>query len=298
MRLDVVQVPAWLGYSWLAHGFSTRAGGVSSAYAGRRDEGGHDQAGERGELAELAALPELAEPGEPGDLNLGFTADDAGAAVEENRRRFTYSVGGAGGTLVNLRQVHSATVRTVQRSSVKRFMQNGRALLEGDGLVTADAGLRLAVLAADCVPVLVADTRRRLAGAFHAGWRGTAAGIAGAGVAALRQLGGAPEDMVAAIGPSIGPCCYAVGGEVRERFAAAFAEAGTLFQHRAQGMFLDLWEANRRQLLAAGLPPANITVIAECTACTRLHGRRKYFSHRAEAGRTGRAMGMIGIVAE
>jgi YfiH family protein len=256
MSEGLVQVEAWLAYPWLVHGFSTRLGGVSGVYG-------------------------------DGELNLGFTAEDDAAAVAENRRRFVAAVGGDAEALVNLRQIHSGLVHTVGAADRARMMVGGRAQMEGDGLVTAEAGVLVAVLAADCVPVLLADTRLRVVAALHAGWRGTAAGIVGAGVAALGSLGSRPEDLIAAVGPSIGGCCYAVGEEFRERFAA------DLLVEREGELFLDLWEANRRQLVAAGVP--SVTVLGECTACTRVDGRRKYFSHRAEKGVTGRAMGMVGV---
>ena len=106
------------------------------------------------------------------------------------------------------------------------------------------------------------------------------------------EYGSMPEDLVAAVGPSIGPCCYQVGEEFRAHFAP-----GLLARHD-DGLWLDLWEANRQQLVAAGLAPGAVTVLGECTACTRADGGRKYFSHRAERGFTGRAMGVIGVVSE
>jgi YfiH family protein len=164
--------------------------------------------------------------------------------------------------------------------------------------MSAASGILLGIQVADCVPVLVADTRQRVVAAFHAGWRGTVSGIVRDGVAKMRsQFGSKPEDLIGAVGPSIGGCCYTVGEEVREKFHEAYPYAPELFDARDTGLHLDLAEANRRQLLAAGLASGTMTVVGECTACTRLpDGRRKYFSHRAENGFTGRAMGMIGIV--
>jgi copper oxidase (laccase) domain-containing protein len=111
------------------------------------------------------------------------------------------------------------------------------------------------------------------------------------------QYGSRPEDLVAAVGPSIGACCYAVGEEVRSEFRAQFNYADALFRTPDGGqMHLDLWEANRRQLHDAGVPAQSITVIGECTACTVSDEERKYFSHRAEHGFTGRMMSVIGVV--
>jgi YfiH family protein len=189
--------------------------------------------------------------------------------------------------------------------------------------MTREQGLMLGVQTADCVPVLIADTKTRAVAAFHAGWRGTLARIVEQGVGRMRmEFGSRPKDLVAAIGPSIGLCCFAVGEEVRSEFESQFGYAEELFSEvfdsdpvrekypmlfltaRAPGhsnlgpqIHLDLWEANRRQLLDAGLKAKAIRVVGECSACSRLkNGRRKYFSHRAEHGFTGRMLSVIGVV--
>ena len=199
----------------------------------------------------------------------------------------------------------------------------GRAVLRGDGMMTDLPGVMLGVQVADCVPVLVADVRRRAVAAFHAGWRGTLARIVERGIGRMRlRYGSRPEDLVAVVGPSIGACCYSVGEEVRFEFESQFAYAPKLFSEvydsdpvrdkypllfltaRAPGhsnigpqIHLNLWEANRRQLLDAGLKAKRITVIGECTACARVGTRLKYFSHRGESGFAGRMMGVIGVAA-
>lgn len=204
--------------------------------------------------------------------------------------------------VVTLKQVHSAVIQTIREEDgvFERRLETeeGKAVLEGDGAVTNLPGVMLGVQTADCVPVLVADVSKRVVGAFHAGWRGTVARIVERGIEAMRQeYGSRPEDLVAAVGPSIGACCYAVGEEVRSGFEAQFAYAGELFKTVDDGqMHLDLWEANRRQLLDAGVAPEAITVIGECTACAVSAGERKYFSHRAEHGFTGRMMSVIGVI--
>lgn len=244
---SLVTVADWDGFPWLLHGFSTRVGGVSTVYAG-------DGAAE---------------------LNLGYTREDDPKNVETNRGLAMERVAGAAEGLATVQQVHGIEVLAVDR---------GGAGGEADGLVTATPGLMLGVVVADCVPILIADVRRRLVGAFHAGWRGTAAGMAGAGVARMLAEGAHAEDLVAAVGPSIGPCCYHVGAEVRDRFPAGVY----------RGQCLDLWESNRRQLLEAGVQ--RISVVEDCTACSRLgDDQRRYFSHRAEGGATGRMMGLIGV---
>jgi YfiH family protein len=213
-------------------------------------------------------------------------------------------------------------VRLVERGAGSLSTAEGKAVLRGDGLMTRERRLLLGVQTADCVPVLVADTRTRAVAAFHAGWRGTLARIVERGVGTMqREFGSRPKDLVAAIGPAIGACCFAVGEEVRFEFGSQFGYAPELFSEvydsdpvrqkypmlfltaRAPGhsnlgpqIHLDLWEANRRQLLDAGVKAKAISVVGECTACARLkNGRRRYFSHRAEHGFTGRMLSVIGV---
>ncbi len=247
---DLLQLQSWQQIPGLLHGFTGRAGGLSQAYG--KDE-----------------------------CNLGFTPDDDPAAVRANRAALLAELGGT--ELAMVRQIHSATV-------LRAGPGFGQGLAEADGIITNEPGLLLAVQAADCVPVLVADPIRRTAGAFHAGWRGTAAGIIRTGIAAMQaDFASRPEDLLVAIGPSIGPCCYAVGGDLQPHFAP------DLFTDRNGNTFLDLWEANRRQALEMGVPPTQITLAAQCTACTlRPDQSRRYFSHRADAARTGRGAGIIG----
>ncbi len=243
------------------------------------------------------------------ELNLGFTKDDSKAAVNRNRAAFQYALGAGGWPLITLRQVHSDIIRIVDSP--------WQSPLVGDGLVTATPGLLLAIQTADCLPIILVDPKRRAVGVFHAGWRGTVKRILEKGVGAMRlRFGSRARDMKAAIGPGIQGCCYEVGEEVRDKFESQFGYAEKLFRvveesdpvrekypllfltARAPGhsnlpkrIFLDLVEANRRQLLAAGVLAKNIEASPLCTSCrTDL-----LFSYRAEKGRTGRMMGVVGI---
>jgi YfiH family protein len=189
--------------------------------------------------------------------------------------------------------------------------------LVGDGLITATPGFLLAIQTADCIPVLLVDARQHAVGVFHAGWRGTVKRIVEKGVGEMqRHFGTRPRDIVAAIGPGVHDCCYQVGEEVRDHFYSQFEYADKLFHEtkesdeiherypllfltaRAPGhselpkkIWLDLVEANRRQLLDGGVPAKNITASDLCTSCrTDL-----LFSFRAEKGKTGRLMGVAGI---
>jgi polyphenol oxidase len=272
--LPIVRIPEWKKYEWLRHGFSTRANGISRVYGGAT-------------------------------LNLGWTKEDDPAAVAENRRRFVHAIDGghAPSALVTLRQVHSATVSVVKEEDGalegKLQTAEGKAVLEGDGLITNLPGLLLGIGTADCVPVLVVDVEERVVAAFHAGWRGTAAQIVEHGIARMREeYGSKVENLVAAIGPCIGPCCYTVGEEVRQSFEERFPYAEDLFNRQsAGGMFLNLWEANRRQLLQAGVKDSRISVAGECTTCMLDEGGQlRYFSHRGEHGVAGRMLNVVGIV--
>lgn len=293
----VLRVPAWKQYPWLAHGFSTRVGGVSTVYR----------------------------PGEQrcGELNLGFTASDSRENVLKNRELFLRAVfdgrraKSARAQLMMLQQVHSGLVHRFGHSADGSRMHAEAKPLRGDASITNQAGVMLAIQTADCIPVLVVDVRQRIVAAFHAGWRGTLARIVERGVGRMRvEFGSRPGDLTAAIGPGIGRCCYSVGEEVRMEFSSQFAYADALFEEvfdldpikqkypmlfltaRAPGhsnlgpsIHLDLVEANRRQLLDAGLESKAIHVLGLCTACDT----KRFFSHRAEQGFTGRMLSAIGI---
>jgi YfiH family protein len=299
-KLTIVRARQLAALPWLLHGFSTRVGGSSRAYG-------------------------------KGNLNLGFTKDDAKAAVERNRVAFLRELGavtkarsrsGKAGSrkahvtpwpLVTLRQIHSDIIHCVDSVSDPARDEP----LAGDGMITATPGLLLAIQTADCLPVILVDTKRRAVGVFHAGWRGTVQRIVEKGVGEMhRCFGSRPRDLKAAIGPGIQGCCYEVGEEVRTKFESQFEYGASLFREvkdsdpvrekypllfltaRAPGhselpkrIFLDLVEANRRQLLAAGVLKKNIEASEFCTNCRP----DLLFSYRAEKGKTGRMMGVVGI---
>jgi hypothetical protein len=305
--VEWIPAPAWQSLPWLWHGFSTRRGGLSTVYA-----------------------PE----GAPPELNLGFTQDDDRATVLRNRRLFVQAVTGSADTpLVTVGQIHStilviacneqssAGLRTGCRGdlpiSTSQAAGSGSAPCKGDALLTDRPGILLGIQTADCTPVLVADRKRKVLAAFHAGWRGTVKRIVENGIGRMRlEFGSRPEDLIAAIGPAIGPCCYQVGEELLSEFESQFAYGRELFHEvydsdpvrtrypmlfltqRAPGhspigpsLHLDVAEANRRQLLDAGLKPESIQMIGGCTSCHR----DLFFSHRASRGRAGRMLSVIGI---
>jgi len=211
--------------------------------------------------------------------------------------------------LVTIRQIHSDLIHCVEGVPERPLV--------GDGLITAVPQLLLAILTADCIPVILVDTKKHVVGAFHAGWRGTVKRIVEKGVGEMRRcFGSKPRDIKASIGPGVHNCCYTVGEEVRVQFESQFAYADKLFHEikesdpirekypllfltaRAPGhselprnIFLDLVEANRRQLMDAGVSPKNIDSSPLCTSCRK----DLLFSHRGENGVTGRMMGAVGI---
>ena len=214
----------------------------------------------------------------PLDMNLSFNVGDDPACVEENRRRLLRHIDAGTEDLALPGQMHSATVR---RADVPG--QYDRC----DGLMTDVAGLVLGVSVADCVPVFLVDRRLRVIGAIHAGWRGTAANIAGAAVSALAlEYGCNPRDLVAFIGPSAGACCYVVGEEVAARFPP------DLISRKEGDPHVDLKAANLRQLLAAGLMAGQVEVSPRCT----ISEESIFHSYRRDGERSGRMMGVIRLL--
>jgi len=257
-----LSIPGWQDIDWLWSGFSTRKGGESRAYCA-------DDA--------------------PAELNLGFTSADNPETVSRNRRRLAEAITGDEATpLLTAHQIHSALVAVVGSLDMARTTPH-----DADGLITDEPGILLGIQTADCIPVLVADRKRRVVAAFHAGWRGTVQRIAESGVGRMQaEFGSQPEDLVAAIGPGIGACCYTVGEEVLSGFESQFAYAHELFDEKhAAHLYLDLVEANRRQLLDAHVQADAIQIVGGCTSCQP----ELFFSHRAAQGHAGRMLAVIGI---
>lgn len=201
---------------------------------------------------------------------------------DESRRRVAAALAPVGPLLL-LKQVHGAVVHRAPWDGARP---------EGDAALCARPGVVVGIETADCLPVLVVDPARRLAAAAHAGWRGTVAGVAAAAVRALVAEGSRVDDLVAALGPSIGVCCYEVGDELRPQFAAAFpGESDEFFRPGPLGRaHLDVRAANVRQLERAGLSRARIQQIAECTYCRP----DLYHSYRREGPGGGRMINFIG----
>ena len=271
----ILQVPALSKLAWLIHGFSTKPGGVSG------------QGGER-------------------VLNLGFTEWDTKDNVLENRRRFQSALGASDLQLVSLKQIHSDVIHLFDVAPSQSC--------QGDASVTNRPGLLLGVQTADCVPILLVDPKKRAVASIHAGWRGTLQRIVVKAIGQLQMhFKSKPGDLFAAIGPSIGGCCYEVGTEVATQFLSQFAEAPEWFDEFRTGdepnpiqwlnmmppghqpppknVLLDLRKANRAQLLGAGVRASNIFVSGLCTACRR----DLLFSYRKEGAQSGRLLSVIGL---
>src|SRR5208282_1518595 len=226
--------------------------------------------------------------------------------IAENRRLLQSALDAENFTLAPLKQIHSDVIHL--------FSAAPAHACKGDASVTNRPGLLLAVQTADCVPILLVDPKKRAVAAIHAGWRGTLARITQKAVGRMQlEFGSKPAHLLAAIGPSIGPCCYEVAADFVTKFTAQFADATDYFdeprsgeepnplqwlnmsppghQPPPKGVHLDLRKANRSQLFAAGLRAQNIFVSDLCTACrTDL-----FFSYRREGSLSGRLLSVIGI---
>lgn len=215
-------------------------------------------------------------------LNLGGAVGDDPARVAENWRLLEAATGLR---FARVRQVHGARVLAVTAPCDPAD--------EADAVLSTTEGVAACVSVADCVPLLLADPGTGAVAAVHAGWRGTLAGIAGEGVRALeREVGAPPSRLLAVIGPSIGPCCYEVSEDVAAQFRDALGGAVARAPVPAAGgarPHLDLWAANREVLARAGVAAERVQVLGRCTSCER----DRFFSHRRDAGRTGRQMAFI-----
>jgi polyphenol oxidase len=215
-------------------------------------------------------------------LNLSLTIGDEEARVLENRRRVAAALGAAPGDFVFCEQVHGGVAAVVGRADRGRGSRGHDSTVPGaDALVTADPGTVVAVLAADCVPIVLYDPVRHVAGCAHAGWRGTVARAAASAVAAMESLGTRAADVVAGVGPAIAPARYEVGPDVAQAAGQAFGDrAAEVLTPTGGGRWLfDLWTANRIVLREAGVPDTQIHVT---DIPTGPDGGGRFFSHRAD----------------
>lgn len=256
--LEVLTFPILEEIGMVKHLFTTRTGGVS-----------------RGEYA---------------SMNLSFTRGDDPSHVAENYRRIGRVLGCSPEDMVASHQTHTTNIRKVTEADRGKGITRPRDYEDIDGLITNVPGIMLVTYFADCVPLFFVDAVHRAVGLAHSGWRGTAAGM---GIHMVKEMekayGTRPEDIRAAIGPSICSGCYEVSEDVAEQFKRF---QGVLIPGRAQGKYqLDLWEANRRNLLQAGVKSGNIVVTDICTCCNAEY----LFSHRATGGRRGNLGAFLGL---
>lgn len=241
----------------LRHGFSTRHGGVSEGY--------------------LATM--------------NFTYNrESDENVEENFRRFSEANGLPYESLVLTQQTHTTNIAVIDASYKNRGRFRG--LREIDGLVTAEPGLGLACFTADCVPILLADPQKRVIASVHAGWRGSVAGIAAEAVKKMVALGACAGNIIAAIGPSIGPCHFEVGPEVQCAFTDKFGKNLPIVPSSREGhTMVDLWMANRLILRECGVEDGNIHTAGICTYCRN----EDFYSHRFTDGKRGLLTAIIAM---
>jgi purine-nucleoside/S-methyl-5'-thioadenosine phosphorylase / adenosine deaminase len=287
--LRILQAPALAKLPWLLHAFSTKPGGIS------------DLNGEK-----VLNLSFTDWDSREKVLNLSFTDWDSRENVLENRSRFQSALGAADLQLIALKQIHSDVIHL--------FPAAPSEPCKGDASIANRPGLLLAVQTADCVPILLVDPKKRVIAAIHAGWRGTLARIAIKAIGQMQMhFATDPADLLAAIGPSIGPCCYEVGTEVATQFLSQFPDAPDWFdefrtgdepnpiqwlnmmppghQPPPQNVRLNLKKANRAQLVSAGLRPQNISVSDLCTACRP----DLLFSYRKQGPQSGRLLAVIAL---
>lgn len=220
-------------------------------------------------------------------MNLSFQRGDRKEAVDENFRRIAEVFGSTPGQIVCSKQTHTTNVRCVTKEDCGKGVVRPQDYDDVDGLITNEPGILLCTFYADCVPLYFVDTRNKAIGLGHSGWRGTVNRMGEAMLKAMQETYGTnPEDVFAAIGPSICQDCYEVGGEVALAFQQSFPEEWNylLKDGREEGKYqLNLWEANRRILLKAGIQEHHIAVTDLCTCCNS----RYLFSHRASQGKRG-----------
>jgi polyphenol oxidase len=197
-------------------------------------------------------------------LNLSLSVGDDPAAVRENRRRLAAGLGVDPGAFVFARQVHGARVRVVgEADRGSGALRLDDAIADADALVSTSPGVVLAILTADCVPIVLHDPAVRVLACVHAGWRGTAAGVTAAAVAAMQSLGSRPSDILVGLGPAIAPARYLVGPDVHQAVTRAFGPPSSAFLRpdAVPGRWLlDLWAANRHALRQSGIPDPQIHI--------------------------------------
>lgn len=230
-------------------------------------------------------------------MNLSYTRGDVKEAVDENYRRIAAALCCEVSDIVCSDQTHTTNIRMAGEEDRGKGILFPKDYTDIDGLITNVEGIVLATFYADCVPLFFVDTKRRAIGLSHSGWRGTVGRMGARTIEAMnRAYGTKPEDITAAIGPSICRDCYEVSEDVAEAFAREFSKEGqdkAILDEKGDGKYqLDLWEANRIVLTEAGVRPENIQVTDICTCCNPQY----LFSHRASQGKRGNLGAFLGLL--
>ena len=231
-------------------------------------------------------------------MNLSFSRGDEAENVMENYHRIARTLGVSIENIVCSAQTHTTNVRVVTREDAGKGVTREKDYTDVDGLITNVPGLCLATFYADCVPLLFVDPVRKVVATSHSGWRGTVGKIGKVTIEKMEaEFGCRPEDIYAAIGPSICQDCYEVSEDVIEQFQEHFAKEhwDKLFYKKENGKYqLNLWAANEQILLDSGIAPDHLAVTNLCTCCNP----ENLFSHRASQGKRGNLAAFIALKEE
>lgn len=228
-------------------------------------------------------------------MNMSFSRGDFPEAVLENYKRICGILGTDYKKCVLSHQTHTTNLRIVTADDAGKGIVKDRDFSDIDGLITDVKGLTLVTQFADCVGLLFYDPERRVIAASHAGWRGTVGKIGEKTVKKMQEhFGCDPKNIRVGIAPSIGPCCFEVDRPVYDEFMKidGIDISDTMTDDRNGKYHIDLWEVNRRTLIASGIDPSNISVTDLCTKC--LHD--DFFSHRYTQGERGNLAALIALV--
>ena len=228
-------------------------------------------------------------------MNLSYTRGDRKEAVDGNFRRVAKALGCAIEDFVCADQTHTTNIRKVTAADRGKGVTKPKDYQDTDGLITNEAGVVLVTFYADCVPLFLVDRKNRAIGLSHSGWKGTVGRMGACTLAAMEKAYGTkPEDVTAAIGPSICQDCYEVSGDVAAQFAKEFSGKiadEILISKGGDKYLLDLWKANFYVFTEAGVPAEQISVTDICTCCNPDY----LFSHRASQGKRGNRGAFLGL---
>lgn len=221
-------------------------------------------------------------------LNLGFRVGDHAESVQKNYQYIAQDLNLNYNNMVLSRQTHTDNIRIVTKDDAGKGLIKDSDIFDTDGLVTDLPDIPLVIFSADCTPILLLDIKKKVVGAVHAGWRGTVKQIAAKAIKTMiRSFGSNAADILAAIGPSIGPCCFETEWDTAKHFLSDFVSG-----KENEKFFVNLWAANQKQLMECGVLARNIFLAQECTKC---HSDI-YYSYRAQREKAGRMAAIISLI--